>query len=200
MSPSPSPVPLPGAPFWPQVAVGWAALISLTLLVIGAILSYRSRLATQMSELSRRWDEAPLIEARTVITKYSSEEIRGRVQYFFETSDQDSSSRELFALLRMPDFFEDLAVMVKKKAFSFGLVKESLGGTVVIMWEAWEPAVRWLRENEGYDPSYKNFEALAKRMQKKLRKFELSPTPSGASDPQGEDRAGGPSAGSSAPS
>jgi hypothetical protein len=157
-------------PFWPHTASDWAPLVGLVFVVLAAIYGFvqlrqatQARHAALFADLSRRWSEPAMEECRHLADTHK-DDIRAFVEELFSRNDKD-----YYRILRSMDFFEDLAVMVKVKEISFEVVKESLGGSVVVEWSFWKPVVEYLRAYEKDDPLvYANFEALAKRTEKAL--------------------------------
>jgi hypothetical protein len=170
VTPSPSPM-----PFWPQTATDWAPVVTVAILLIALLIAarqlyqtVRTRHASMLEDLSRRWDEPLLVEARELAAKHG-DQLREWIEYYWTPT----VSPELFVLLRIPNFLEDLAVLEDRGAISFRIVKESFGGAIVFTWNSLEPANPILSKEEGYDPVYSNFERLAKRMRKALKKYGL---------------------------
>jgi len=170
VTPSPGPV-----PFWPQTATDWAPVVTLAILLVALLIAsrqlyqtVRTRHASMLGDLSRRWDEPLLVEARELAAKHG-DQLREWIEYYWTPT----VSPELFILLRIPNFVEDLAVLENRGAISFRILKESFGGAIVLMWNRWESAIQFIRDEEGYDPVYANFEGLAKRMRKALKEYGL---------------------------
>lgn len=191
--------------FWTAV-YAVAAVGTLAVLGLGAKIAVRtataaieqvhqtekSREATLLVDVSRRWDNPFLADARRLASTYGTN-LAGWVQYFFEETEQQARHRARtgrlrrfltrapapkardgwFLLQRVPNFFEDMAVLESRGALSFGALQDTLGGTIVVTWDLWKDAIEYLREREGYDPVYSKFQALAEKMRESLREYEL---------------------------
>lgn len=175
MSPTPSPSPAADLSFWPIEATGWATLLTLIVFAVGTVFAYmqlrqavQGRLASAMADLSRRWDEPLMAESSRLAAALDPDQLQGRIEYLWRNSDP-----EVDAFMRVPNFFEDLGVMIATGAMPFDPIRRSLGGTVIYEWEHWEPTIMWLRGDEEYDLVYENWEELMKKMRRELRKTDL---------------------------
>jgi Domain of unknown function (DUF4760) len=124
----------------------------------------RARIAQMGADLSRRWDEDNLVEARAE-TKRDTEHLLERVKYLHSNTEV-----EYHKLLREPNFFEDLGILVDEGVVEQRFVKRSLGSTVDYRWKLWAPSVAYLRSAEASPDGnpqptlYENFEWLAGQM------------------------------------
>ena len=120
-------------PLWTDIVV--AVVSSLTFLVLlGAIILAwrevncidRTREAELLADLSRRWNEKQLTESRRIARNYkNSTELKEALQKLRENNDE-----EYYALVRLPDFFEALGVLVSSGCLSKKNVID-LFGTVI---------------------------------------------------------------------
>jgi hypothetical protein len=156
---------------WPEIVTaagtGVLAATALAALIIGysqVLEASRSRTATLMADLSRRWDNE-LVEPRRLMGVYGRE-LEAWVRYFYEEDDES-----FYILERIPNFFEDLAVLRQAGAIPIEMIEQSLGWTVWAMWERWAASIQFLRgtaEQPDPDPVYRMFEGLAHEMRARL--------------------------------
>jgi hypothetical protein len=159
--------------FWTGI-VALATLGTFIVLVIAALVArgqlretVKSRHAAELAELSRRWDEPSLEESRRLNVRYG-DKLHEWVVYFLEEAPADMDDNRLDVLERIPNFLEDLAILQEVGAIRLDMIVKSLGGVIVAYWKAWEPTIQYLREREGYEPPYQNFERLAKEIEAAL--------------------------------
>jgi hypothetical protein len=71
-----------------------------------------TRHAQTLLDLSRRWDEPDMVEARKAVASYAtSGDLRAAIDRFHRTNDD-----RYYVLMRVPNFLEDLAVLVDQVA------------------------------------------------------------------------------------
>jgi hypothetical protein len=117
-----------------------------------------------IAELGRRWDEEKLAEARTKLLAFDDvqlcEEITGCL-----ASPEGS---DLYVLLRVPNFFEDLALMVESGGVDEELVNRAFRDLTLGQWEYWEKAIVAMRESPRIGAgSYSQFERLATQLKER---------------------------------
>jgi hypothetical protein len=157
---------LDSGPSWTDktIAIGTAiAAGGFVVTAIGAWFAYdqvketrRDRHIQVLSEFGRRWDEQLLWEARERQFLYTDEQLAARVDKWFKTQDRDVSDVPI--LLRVPNYFEDLAIMVEAGRLEVKYVAQAMGSLALRMWEYWAPAVEKMREQA--PTSYTQFEKL----------------------------------------
>jgi hypothetical protein len=164
-------------PFWPTTAADWASVTGAAVVILAAIVgiqqlhqAVKTRHAQLLADLSRRWQEPTLEESRALAVLYGNR-LREQLEAHLTARDPESD-----ILLRSLDFYEDLAVLVKHRALSFRMVRDSLGALICEEWEAWAEAVHFLRTRHRDDQIYENFQRLAERMAKKVGR-QLLPYP-----------------------
>src|SRR5438045_3291262 len=131
---------LGATPTWTDVVVAVTSVITAAGIVVAGIaarVAWRQvkqmnmdRQALILLDHSRRWDESLLTEAREAASNYRTpKELRTHLQ---QTSERNE--REFYVLMRLPHFFEDLAVMVKHKALDFDIVDDAWGMIIPKRW------------------------------------------------------------------
>lgn len=133
-------------------ALAWATwvLVTATLgIAVAALFALRSlgeskrdRHVQLIAELGRRWDEEKLAEVRTKPLAFDNvqlcEEITGCL-----ASPEGS---DLYVLLRVPNFFEDIALMVESGGVDEELVNRAFRDLTLDQWEYWEKAIAAMRK------------------------------------------------------
>jgi hypothetical protein len=131
----------------------------------------KTRHAALMSDLSKRWDEDPVLASRKMVSGMGKgPDLRLWIEYLADRNDP-----RLLDLQIVPNYFEDLAVLLEIGAIPFEMLEKSLGGTIVETWERWKDSAEFLREQGGYDPVYENFRRLAERIRAALDKQGQGP-------------------------
>lgn len=148
---------LASAPNWAEIvtAVG-SALTGLTLLAaVISILLVREQLAGErtdrhvqwVTEIGRRWDSPELEESRIKRSTYTSAQATELIRLWI-AGDPRIREEEVWTLLRVPNFLEDVALTVEVGDLDPHLVWRTLAGPLVLEWEFWRDAANLLREEE----------------------------------------------------
>jgi hypothetical protein len=116
----------------------------------------RDRHAQLTTELSRRWDEDELLRAREAEAAYDSVSLKAAMDEFYSENDS-----RYYLLLRVPNYFEDVGVMVTQGTIPLKVVEESLGSLITHHWQFWRLWIEDLRKTEGDPTNFRNFERLA---------------------------------------
>lgn len=115
-----------------------------------------------LSDFGRRWDEPSLVEARTKQWEIPNDQLLGLVTKWFEHREPKDSPVPL--LLRIPNYFEDLAITVDAGNLDMKIVVRPLGHLVVDMWQYWGAPIYEMRK---YEPrAYIEFEALYREVRR----------------------------------
>ena len=157
--------------FWTE-AYALVAAVTLIVLAAAAAIAWnqfqqakKAWYAETLADLSHRWDETQMVASRLLASRSGEgQQLREWIEYY----STPPVSRELFVLQRVPNYFEDPAVLEEYEALPFELIKGSFGGTLVLTWDRWKSAVEFLRQDEEYDPIYAKFEVLAEKMRAAL--------------------------------
>jgi hypothetical protein len=124
----------------------------------------RTRLATLVTDLTRRWDEPLLRRARLEFSFLTSEELLQIVvlSYANPRGPEDEIYLRLQAL---PNFFEYLGVLeADTKGVPLELINVLWRGSILSTWRRWEPTIEWIREKAGIRTPYASFEHLADKI------------------------------------
>jgi hypothetical protein len=123
-----------------------------------------------LGDLGRRWDDRPVSEALERAAKYDKDELAEVVRRAHKKRSKNRlkdwprarADKELVILLRVPNFFEDLAVIAEEGGLDPKLVSRIFKGLALREWTFWEPAMVRLREQDKY--SYTQWESLVQLM------------------------------------
>ncbi|HEX3254630.1 MAG TPA: DUF4760 domain-containing protein [Gaiellaceae bacterium] len=161
------------APNWAAQLAAIGTLVTAAAAVAGAIAAYlalgqleetrRDRHVQVIADLGRRWDDAQLAAARKKQLAYASVPLSAKVEQWLRHPDTDSEA--MLLLLRVPNFFEDLAVMVESGSLDLRLVSKAFKSPALRQWQYWEPSIRVIRDHEDPD-SYAQFENLVRQLEK----------------------------------
>jgi hypothetical protein len=123
----------------------------------------RDRHVQVIADLGRRWDGPELAAARRKQLEYLSVPLSRKVEQWLGHPDTDSEA--MLLLLRVPNFFEDLAVMVESGSLDLRLVGKVFKSIAVMHWRYWEPSIRVIRDRHG-PRAYAQFETLVRQLEK----------------------------------
>lgn len=116
----------------------------------------RDRHINILSDFGHRWDEQRILEAREKQRNYTNIQLAEAVKQWAE----GGKAGDIPILLRVPNFFEDLALMVELGELEKPFVARSFKTMARREWAYWELAVTELRE---HDPdAYVEFQQLVK--------------------------------------
>ncbi len=115
-----------------------------------------------LSDFGRRWDDPQLWEARQKQFSIPNDELPFLVEKWFATRDPEAA--DVPVLLRVPNFFEDLAITVDAGRIDLDIVLRSFGSLILNMWSYWEPAIQKMCETA--PTSYSEFRELARAVKR----------------------------------
>jgi hypothetical protein len=156
------------APTWADALTGVGTVV----LALGVLIAVyqlgelkRDRHLQWISEMSRRWNEEKLEASRIALREYDSSTVAKKVGRWLRGEGEDET--EMTVLLRLPDFFEDVALGVERGRIEIAVVWEALSGPVSKWWEFWEEAVVVFRQTDAptYHPdaaAFSQFQRLAR--------------------------------------
>lgn len=114
-----------------------------------------------IAELGRRWDEDRMIEARNKLLAYDNAKLAEKCADWVRTR----SDAEVTELLRVPNYFEDLAMMVECGKLELDLVADTFGDMTLRAWDHWALAIQELSERQ--PDCYDRFAGLAGRLRRR---------------------------------
>jgi len=159
---------------WTQVVSALASCATLVLLFFGlrgaksqltqarAQLdeTIRARRIQLILELAKRWNEPLLVASRTEAAAFSTPSALREAMVRFR---QDRLS-SFYDLALIPDFFEDLGLVVREDPQTLSIVKDLFVGVVTQTWDRWAPTIAWLAQINDQPTLYKNFADLVALM------------------------------------
>ena len=176
------------APNWADQLAAFGTLVTACGAVAAAVAAHlalgqldetrRDRHVQVIADLGRRWDDAQLAAARKKQLGYPSVPLSRKVEQWLAHPDTDSEA--MLLLLRVPNFFEDLAVMVESGSLDLRLVGKVFKGIALAHWQYWEPSIRIIRDYREPD-AYAQFETLVRQLQKLDREVRSGNGPPAAS-------------------
>jgi hypothetical protein len=167
---------------WLQQFEPWATWITAgatCLLAFGVLVAIiqlhalkRDRHLQWIGEIGRRWDEDKLERSRLALRKLDKggDALAAKTRAWLDPKRpyDPELDEEMSDLSRLPDFLEDVAVMVRVGRLDIGPVWAVLSGPVNTAWKGWAKAIRVYRETGIDEEAYTEFEAL----RRKLRRYE----------------------------
>jgi len=150
---------------WTDIATAVASICTLLVVLAALLLGWRqlgsmetARKAQLLTDLSRRWDEELLVESRQAASDYAGGE---ELASALERHDQENT-RDYYVLGRLPNFFEDLGILVSEGAISPQMVAKSLGSSAKSYWRLYQPYASAVRGRQ--QTIYQWFEKLVEKL------------------------------------
>ncbi len=152
---------------WTDIVTAIAAGLTVLILLAAAFYARnqikcveRTREAQLLTDLSRRWNEEKLTEARKAVRNYKNgSELKDAVQKL-----RESNHDEYYVLVRLPDFFEALGVLVNTSCLSKQLTKDLFGTAIGYYHKLYVPAIKYLRKKYNDENIYKWFDDLTEKL------------------------------------
>jgi hypothetical protein len=194
-------------PTWADILVAVSTAVTLLVVVVAAFVAARqlkdaaqTRHAQVMLELSRRWDESPLLESRKTWSQKTPDEIQGVMLDAMERSKSGFNSDESYELGLLASYFETMGalhaktkrgLLRKTSAIPMDLIESLWGLIIVDAWNKWLPTVEGVAEKMTQrtvdskraemplplvDEIWGNFGALAKELVKRQERRDLRRT------------------------
>jgi hypothetical protein len=132
----------------------------------------RDRHVQVFSDLGSRWESREMTEALQLEWQYRPETLAalfehassGRARNPFRERRRQQAAQQTVVLLRVPNYFEDAAMIAKAGGLDSKLFTDNFGGVAVDEWKLWKPTIKKLQET---DPlAYVEFERLATHEEK----------------------------------
>ncbi|MCH7811059.1 MAG: hypothetical protein IH958_00320 [Chloroflexi bacterium] len=155
---------------WTEIVTVAFVMASFVLLVAAGIFAglqvgetRRTREAQLMMELTNRWDNDDLLEARRLAALYESnpESL---------TKVMQTDREERYQLERVPNFFEDLGVLVSEKSLAPRLVAKLMAGSVERYWALYSPYI--VEQQDERKSEYRWFRDLQEKVAEAAKKLE----------------------------
>jgi hypothetical protein len=146
-------------PNWAEIVTAFAAAFG-TLALVGVAIQIgqerKSRNAQITLDMSRRWDEDLVRNARHIVTNYYS---TPQALYRALRQSRERKTPLYGELFPEANFYEDLGVLCVNGTIDHRIIRESYGDTIWKRWKRWEIMAIWQRETAPLN--YEHFEALA---------------------------------------
>ena len=161
-------------PQWTDVvtAIGTAvAALGFVAAAVAAWLAYdtiketrKDRHIQLLMDYGSRWDDERLFEAREKRSKIEGPALVEAVGKYL----RDPGKRSVVpVLLRIPNYFEDLAIMVWYGKLDPEFVAKSFSGLALAEWDYWKEAILLMRIELGDEQAYVEFEKLVDELRKR---------------------------------
>ena len=150
-----------------DIVTAIAAALTAGVLIFAAIYARRqlhsmerAREAQLLVDLSRRWDEEPLVQSRRAVETYKDTSELWQALKNLKKKNHE----QYYVLLKVANFYEDLALLINEKCLTAELVKNMLGDAIKHYYELYEVTIKEMREKYKSSRIYENFEDLAKKV------------------------------------
>jgi hypothetical protein len=132
--------------------------------------SRRDRHVAVIAEFQRRWADERLETARTTLYSYDTARLKRRIHRFLTTPGPDA---EVEVLLRVPTFFEDLALLVSAGGVDdLELVWRAFWGPARQYWLQWEDTIHDICDTTGDHGAFTEYHQLVTEMTDSNPAFE----------------------------
>jgi hypothetical protein len=123
----------------------------------------RVRVATLLTEFSRRWDEPRLTDVRLRLEQFENSQ-----ELVEEMRRCDREAPALYQFYsRELNYFEELGFFYRQSVVRARAVDLMLGTVIRERWNLWSPVVQDMRKSDGVKSYFEHFEKLAKRLQRR---------------------------------
>jgi hypothetical protein len=140
------------AAHWTDVMTAITAGAGFLLLFAGSIVALqqlgqadKARHLSVLTDMSHRWDDTAMVASRKLASQYEGDPKRLRNDMLlFSQRNAD----EYWTLARLPNFFEDLGILVDEGVIPIRLVDNSLGGPALYAWRIYSDYVEWEQRSD----------------------------------------------------
>jgi hypothetical protein len=109
-------------------------------------------------DISRRWDEDGMLDARQALSGLNPEDVRDLFEVLLASGKEDQLAL-YYRLQRVGNYFEDLAVLWKYEGLKIEWIDDTVGGAAIQYWNRWRLSVS--DSQTGQPTLYKNWANLA---------------------------------------
>ena len=148
-------------------------MVTALVVLISARLAFQKFRNEIMGDLKKRWDGGEMFETRKRVLGQGSKDLKRTVEkaYKARNAGKDSSG-DWIIIMRLPNFYEDLGLKVKRQHVSLRSVDDWFGDAIVGEWRRWEDAIKWLRKESKQPSGAEAFQKLAQRLVELRKKLE----------------------------
>jgi hypothetical protein len=145
----------------------WRALAQLGVAIDQLEEVKRDRHVQVLDEMGRRWEGREMTEALQMAVDYTPESLvrlferaaRPRSRNPMRERRTRRARRDTIVLLRVPNYFEDAAMIARAGSLEGTLMAEMFGGVAKDEWSLWQPAIKKIQETD--ELAYVEFERMA---------------------------------------
>jgi hypothetical protein len=167
------------APVW-WLVVATTVLASATVgIAVGAFFALRQlkevrqdRHVHAFLEMGNRWQGAEMTEALKMEVDYTADELSEMFARVYAAGDTRSldpnrekarrrEAKDARVLLRVPYFFEDVAMIAKVGGLEDKALSDYVGGLAADEWRKWGQTIKTMQEDKGYAWAFQEFELFA---------------------------------------
>ncbi len=157
---------------WTDIVIAVSSALTLIVLICAFYIAKReikcidkTREAEILTELSKRWNEEQLTESRKTARNYKgSAELKDALE-----TARKKNIKEYYRLVRIPDFFEALGVLVNSSCLDKQLTIDLFGSAIEHYYELYKPSIEYLRDFHNDKNIYKWFDNLVTDINKLKR-------------------------------
>lgn len=125
-----------------------------------------ARITEAAADVSRRWDEDALTDARNAIETYEDDVALRNAVFSAIREEPEGTGVDVNLLLREPNFFDDLGLQELLGGVTLQWIELTMKDIVLSRWDLWYLTVEAFRQEEPTDPPvYGNFQRLAEKLQ-----------------------------------
>lgn len=146
---------------WPA----WLTAIGTLVLAGGVLIAViqlrelkRDRALQWIFEMSKRWEDEKLEQSRVAVRAMSVKALADLSKRWGTPGFSADEEAQMTELIRLPNFFEDVALMVQHGRLDMDLVWQTFSGPAYEAWEDWKPVMHILREADPW--CFSEFEGL----------------------------------------
>lgn len=159
---------------WAEAVIAIFTALTMFVLLGTAIFVWRqlsesegTRLSTLITDLTRRWDEPLLQDARLEFSSLTASELRIIVELSY-ANPRGPEDQIYLRLQALPNFFEYLGVLEARVegGVPLELINVLWRTSILSSWRRWHPTINWIRDKAGTQTFYASFEALAEKVRR----------------------------------
>jgi hypothetical protein len=160
-------------PNWAEVTAAVSTSVATLILIVTAIYAgrqladaRRTRDGALLVELSRRWDEKPILDSQELFAEYGNDGIIELIRKVYEEGGAtDAEVRTFSRLEALPNLWETIGVLKEERAISVSVIDRMWGAAIIKGWGGWQGPIQRLRDATENQSSYEHFERLAEDLQ-----------------------------------
>jgi hypothetical protein len=157
---------------WQSTTSAIAGLVSAVGVIVAIVAAWIAWNQWKSEEAGRRNSEVEAIDRgweqlRDVRQRIGSYKSKGELLQTIQAARRDGDRSLEVDLVRIPNFFEDLAFRERRGLISLDQLGERMRVTIAAHWEIWQESVFWMRMISRQPTIYEGFERLADKLKAK---------------------------------